>query len=430
MNRILICTNHFYPESFRCNDMAFELANRGYDVMVLTAIPDYHKGKYFDGYGVFRRRRETVKGVKVIRGFIIPRGKGGGVRLLLNYLSFFISSVILSIYLGLFKRFDQVIVHETSPVMIGVPGVIVKKLQRIQMLFWVLDLWPESLQAAGGINNRHVLGMFESLTKWIYRNSDIIMMSSKEFETSILKKGDFCNKLVYFPNWADKAMSTIDNSQRAMGNFILPEGFIVMFAGNMGEAQDFDHIMETALMLQSEKEINFVFVGDGRKRPWVESFVDEHHLHDTVHWLGRHPIEAMPSFFERADVMLMTLKDVEIFNLTAPAKLQAYMSAAKPILAMMNGEGPRIIDEAQCGITVPAGDSKGLADAILRLSKMDKAVLAEMGAHGREFQKAHFDLEKSINHLCEIMEEKFKPQEEKNDVVSYGQTAYVAGSGE
>lgn len=397
--RILICTNHFYPETFRCNDVAFELVRRGYEVTVLTAIPDYPKGQYFDGYGIFRKRRETVNGVKVYRGFIIPRGKGGAVRLLLNYVSFFISSIVLSFYLGLFKKFDRVLIHETSPVMIGVPAVIVKKLQNIPLFFWVLDLWPESLQAAGGINNPKVLGVFEALTKWIYKHSDKILMSSKGFESSISQKGDFADRLVYFPNWADKALDKSESYHLPT----LPEGFVAMFAGNMGEAQDFDHIIEAARLLKEEKNIHFVFVGDGRKRLWVEQYQEEYGLQDTVHWVGRHPIEAMPFFFEKADVMLMTLKDVSIFNLTAPAKLQAYMSAAKPILAMMNGEGPRIIAEAGCGKSVAAGDSEGLARVILEMLKMDKTVLAEMGRKGKEFQKAHFDLEKSINHLEEIL---------------------------
>ena len=398
--RILICTNHFYPETFRCNDVAFELVRRGYEVTVLTAIPDYPKGKYFDGYGIFRKRRETVNGVKVYRGFIIPRGNGGTVRLLLNYVSFFISSIILSFYLGLFRRFDRVLIHETSPVMIGVPAVIVKKIQKIPLLFWVLDLWPESLQAAGGINNPKVLGMFEMLTKWIYQHSDKILISSKGFVESITQKGDYADRLVYFPNWADKAL---ENS----GDYhlpVFPDGFIVMFAGNMGEAQDFDHIMETARLLKDEKNIHFVFVGDGRKRPWVEQYRDEHGVQETVHWVGRHPVEAMPSFFEKADVMLMTLKDVGIFNLTAPAKLQAYMSAAKPVLAMMNGEGPRLIAEAECGRSVAAGDSEGLARVIMKMSKMDKAVLAEMGRKGKEFQMAHFELGKSLSHLESILD--------------------------
>lgn len=380
--------------------MAFELTRLGYDVTVLTAIPDYPGGKFFDGYGFFRKRKETVRGVKVIRAFIIPRGQGGTIRLLLNYLSYFLSSLMVSIRLGLFGKFDRVLIHETSPVMIGVPAVIVKKLQKIPLCFWVLDLWPESLQAAGGVNNPWVLGMFRRMTTWIYRHSDKILMSSKGFESSILEKGDFANKLVYFPNWADKALESHGSYQLPA----LPNGFIAMFAGNMGEAQDFDHIMSAAKLLKDERHIHFVFVGDGRKRPWVEAYRDKYGLQETVHWVGRHPVEAMPSFFEKADVMLMTLKDVSIFNLTAPAKLQAYMSASKPILAMMNGEGPRIVAEAECGRSVPAADAEALAKALREMSKMNKTELAEMGLRGKAYQQAHFDLDKSISHLIEILE--------------------------
>ena len=380
--------------------MAFELTRLGYEVTVLTAIPDYPGGKFFDGYGFFRKRKETVRGVKVIRAFIIPRGQGGTLRLLLNYLSYFLSSLMVSIRLGLFGKFDRVLIHETSPVMIGVPAVIVKKLQKIPLCFWVLDLWPESLQAAGGVNNPWVLGMFRRMTTWIYRHSDKILMSSKGFESSILEKGDFANKLVYFPNWADKALEGHGSYQLPA----LPNGFIAMFAGNMGEAQDFDHIMSAAKLLKDERHIHFVFVGDGRKRPWVEAYRDKYGLQETVHWVGRHPVEAMPSFFEKADVMLMTLKDVSIFNLTAPAKLQAYMSASKPILAMMNGEGPRIVAEAECGRSVPAADAEALAKALREMSKMNKTELAEMGLRGKAYQQAHFDLDKSISHLIEILE--------------------------
>jgi glycosyltransferase involved in cell wall biosynthesis len=298
-----------------------------------------------------------------------------------------------------FRKYDKVLIHDTSPVMIGVPAVIVKKIQKIPLFFWVLYLWPESLQAAGGINNPKILGAFDKLTTWIYKNSDKILISSKGFEESIKEKGDFGSKIVYFPNWADKALEV--NANYLIPD--LPKGFIVMFAGNIGEAQDFDHIMEAAMLLKDNQDIHFVFVGDGRKRPWVEKFRDDHQLQNTVHWLGRHPVEAMPAFFEQADVMLMTLKDVSIFSLTAPAKLQAYMSASKPILAMMNGEGPRIIEEASCGFSVPASDSRALADTIIRLSKTPKDELQRLGQNGKSYQQTYFDFEKSINYLEEIL---------------------------
>lgn len=378
---------------------------------VLTGIPDYPKGKFHEGYGLFKRRFEEmvqdvqglkkIKGsVKVLRSFIIPRGDGGKVRLVLNYLSSFLAQCFDAVLLGLFGRYDYVLVHETSPVMVGVPGVIVSKMKHIPMDFWVLDLWPESLQDAGGINNEKVLGLFSKLTTWIYRHSRYILISSRGFRKSICEKGDFEKKLIYFPNWADEALTGSEEckvkSEKLPDWVKMPEGFKVMFAGNIGEAQDMDNLMEAALALKEEKDIHFCIVGDGRKRPWVETFVKEHGLEDTVHLLGRHPIEAMPAFFAAADLMVVTLKDSKIFNRTAPAKLQAYMNAGKPIAAMMSGEGAAVVAEAQCGFSVEAGNGKGLAELIVRMKNLDTPKLEAMGAAGKRYCEENFSFRKAV----------------------------------
>ena len=394
--RILLITNHFSPEEFRCNDLAFELAKRGHKVTVLTAIPDYPKGKFHKGYGIFRKRVENVKGVKVLRSFIIPRGNGGKVRLMLNYGSSLLAQCWDALWLGLFGRYDYVLVHETSPVMVGIPGVIVSKMKRIPMDFWVLDLWPESLQDAGGVNNAKILGFFGRLTTWIYRHSRHILISSRRFKDSICERGDFEDKLVYFPNWADVALM----DEKVELPVSLPEGFRVMFAGNIGEEQDMEALMGAALELKDSHDVHFCIVGDGRKRLFVEEFVKKHSLGSTVHLLGRHPIETMPAFFAAADVLLVTLKDSMIFNRTAPAKIQAYMNAGKPIAAMMIGEGPAIIEEASCGFSVPAGDSLGLAELIKRMQSLGSEKLSAMGACGKAYCQEHF----SFSHAVETVE--------------------------
>lgn len=399
--KVLLISQHFYPENFKCNDVAFELVRRGYEVTVLAGIPNYPLGKFFDGYGLLKRRVERVEGVKVIRAAVVPRGDGGAIRLALNYFSFAFTASLRALFLTLRHKYDLILVHETSPVTVGIPAVLVKKLWGIPLYFWVLDLWPESLTAAGGVTNKHVLSFFTGITKWIYRNSTKILMSSQGFECSILEKGDFKDKLVYFPNWADNALQ-----QKGDYNLPpLPEGFKVMFAGNMGEAQDFYHLMETANILKGDKNIHLLLVGDGRKREWVEQYIKENNLQDTVHWLGRHPLEAMPSFFEQADVMLVSLKDNLIFNLTAPAKIQAYMSAGKPIVAMLNGEGARIVEAAECGFSTNAGNAAGLAKLIRALYKMDKEELHQLGRNGSRFGREHFDFSCIIDHLCELMNE-------------------------
>lgn len=396
--KILIVTPHFYPENFKCNDMAFELQNRGHEVTVMTAIPDYPIGKFFKGYGIFRKRREKVKGVDVRRSMIIPRGNGSSIRLALNYISYTFFATIKSLWVGLTNKYDIIIGHETSPVMVGIPGVIIKKLQKIPMVFWVLDLWPESLSAAGGINNRNTLRVFEILTKWIYKNSDVLLIGSKGYRKSINEKGDFEKKIQYFPNWVEGSLASPHAHQVPK----LPEGFNVMIAGNMGDAQDIPHILNAARILKGNR-VNFIFIGDGRKKEFVEQYVKDNGLEGQVYCFGRFPLEAMPSLFVQADVLFMALKDVPIFSLTVPSRLQAYMSAGKPIVAMINGEGSELIKEADCGWSVPAEDSEELAKLLLELSKKDKHFLYQKGENGKRYSRKHFDFKKCIDNLESIL---------------------------
>lgn len=396
--KILIVTPHFYPENFKCNDMAFELQKRGHDVTVMTAIPDYPEGKFFSGYGVFKKRREIINGVKVYRSLIIPRGKGSAIRLALNYLSYTFFATLESLWLGISKKYDVVIGHETSPIMVGIPGVIIKKLQKIPMLFWVLDLWPESLSAAGGITNRHILKPFEKLTKWIYRHSDMLLIGSKGYRKSINEKGNFDSKITYFPNWVEESLI----NKGAVSVPKLPEGFNVMIAGNMGDAQDIPHVMETARLLKG-KGINFIFVGDGRKKEYVENYAREYGLEDQVKCLGRFPLEAMPSLFSQASVLFMALKDTPIFSLTVPSRLQAYMSAGKPVVAMIKGEGAELIKEADCGWAVSAGDSDGLANLLLDISYQPHEILKTKGLNGQSYSSKYYNFRKCIDKLIVLI---------------------------
>ena len=400
--RVLLVTQYFQPENFKCNDIAFELQRRGYDVTVLTAIPNYPQGKFFDGYGLFKRRCETINGVKVIRGFVIPRGKGGKIGLSLNYLSYLVSSCLIALYLSLRYRYDAVFVHQVSPVTIGVAATLVKRLQRIPMYFWVLDLWPESLTAAIGLRNRYILGFFSKMVQWFYRRSDKILISSRGFEESICKKGDFASKIVYFPNWVDSAFA--ENADVATPD--VPSGFVAMFTGNIGASQDFDTILDSAERLKEYSDIHLVIVGNGRDKERVESEIVRRELGATVHCVGSYPLEAMPATFAKADVLFAALKDEPIFALTVPAKIQAYMSSGKPIVTMINGEAKGLISGVGCGIAVDAGNAEAFADALLSLWRMSKSEREAMGAKGKEFAKKHFDFELQMNLLEDILNER------------------------
>jgi glycosyltransferase involved in cell wall biosynthesis len=406
--KILFVCQYFYPEVFRGNDIAFHWAEQGHDVHVVSGVPNYPHGKFYDGYGLFKKRHEVINGVKVTHLPIIPRGTNK-VTLLLNYLSYLIVGNVWMFYHAITHKYDRVFVQQLSPVTMSSPGVMYKRIRKVPLYTWVLDLWPESLTAAGGVTNKYVLGFFRHYVKQEYRHSDKILISSRSFEKSIAEYGDYKDKVVYYPQWADG--TNTNNTNQELENLrikyqlpTLPDGFKLMFAGAVGEAHGFECTMQAALLTKEHKEIKWIIVGDGRRLDWVKSFVKEHCLEETVFALGRFPSETMPWFFKQADVMLVTLSDEPLFKLYAPAKISSYMAAAKPIVAVLNGEGAEVIKEAECGWSLPAGDAEGFAKLAIELSKKNKAVLNEKGMNAAKYYDTHFVKEKCLRKLDELMD--------------------------
>ena len=412
--RILFVCQYFYPEVFRGNDIAFHWAEEGHEVHVVTGVPNYPDGVFHKGYGVFKKRQETIKGVHVTHLPIVPRGNDSKIMLMLNYFSYFIVAcmyVLWKVFADSFKgflgfkksfEFDFVFCQQLSPVMMSLPAVLYKKLKKVLLYTWVLDLWPESLSAAGGISNKHILGFFDWFVKKEYKWSDKILTSSKSFDQSIRTYGDYKGKIVYYPQWSDGSPST----PFLPPNYSLPEilsGFKVMFAGAVGEAQGMECNMQATFLTKERKDIKWVIVGDGRRLPWVQQFVKEHGLEETVLTLGRYPSETMPLFFEKADVMLVSLTDSPLFNLYAPAKISSYMASGRPIIACLNGEGAEVVKAAECGWLVAAGDAEGLAKLVIRLADENKETLNAKGACGLKFYKENFDKEKCLSNLDDIV---------------------------
>ena len=409
--KILFVCQYFYPEIFRGNDVAFHWAEEGHDVHVVTGIPNYPDGVFHKGYGMFKNRNQVVNGVRVTRLPIFPRGNNK-IMLILNYFSYFIVAWGYVLFLAISHKYDFVFVQQLSPVMMSAPGVLYKKLRKVPLYTWVLDLWPESLAAAGGINNRHILGFFNHFVKSEYKWSDKILTSSKSFDLNILKYGNYKDKIVYYPQWSDGNGSNMDctnladilNEKGIDEEMVFDErNFKVMFAGAVGEAHGMECNLQAALLTKERKDIKWVIVGDGRRMSWGQQFVKEHGLEETVLTLGRYPSETMPLFFKKADVMLVSLTDSPLFNLYAPAKISSYMAAGRPIIASLNGEGAEVVKDAECGWHVAPGDAQSLAKLVVRLSETAKETLAQKGASGRAFYEENFMKEKCLRNLDEIV---------------------------
>lgn len=400
--RILLVSQYFWPETFRINDLAQELVTRGHAVTVLTGKPNYPQGVIYENYSFWGYKKESYKGAEVIRVPLLPRGKGSGIRLALNYLSYVFFSCLYVLFHK--KRYDVSLTFAISPITQVYPALLHKKIFGSRAFLWVQDLWPESVVAAGKVKSGIIYWLLNRMVRSIYSKVDGICIQSEAFKQSILDKGRYEHKISYIPNWAEDLFTdhSLINKQRFESK--LPSGFIVMFAGNMGEAQDFESILQAAVCTRMHKDIKWVIVGDGRKKEFVKKQVEELDLCDTVFLLGRYPVEDMPNLFIHADVMLVSLKDTAIFSLTIPSKIQSYMAFGKPIVSMINGIGNEIITKANCGYTATAGDFNSLAENVIQLSEIDKSILSTKGECGKRYYQECFSKKRIIDCLEETFQ--------------------------
>jgi glycosyltransferase involved in cell wall biosynthesis len=394
--RILIVTQYFWPETFRINEIVTSLVQRGVQIVVLTGKPNYPEGNLFPGYQMLGCQEETFCKARILRLPLLPRGNKSAVRLALNYLSFIVSGFIWGPWLLRSQRPEVIMVYCPSPLLQVLPALFIGWLKRAPVVVYVQDLWPESLEATGYVSNRWIIGFVRAIVKYIYRHSDLILVSSWPFEESIRTLAPK-SRIAYYPNSVDASFCNPDAGMKPILP-ILDSGFNIVFAGNIGSAQAIQVIIEAADLLKDYPEIQFVVLGSGSEFEWMQAQISERQL-ANVHLAGRFPVNAMPYLLSKASGLLVTLADRPIFAATVPNKIQAYMAVGRPILACLNGEGARLVKEAEAGLAVPAEDADKLAEVVLELYRMPYESREKLGANGRAYYHAHFDHEMLITEL-------------------------------
>lgn len=395
--RLLVVTQYFWPENFRINDLVAELVRRGHQVTVLTGLPNYPEGRIFSHFRENPAHYRQYEGADVVRVPMIPRGKGA-LRLMLNYLSFSVSAVVLGLWKLRGRTIDAIFVYEPSPVTVGLPAVALRAVKHAPMAFWVQDLWPETLKAIGVVQSPLILRAVGRLVSFIYQHCDLILAQSHSFIPQIRKYAPLSCPVEYFPGWAE-ALFDARTVAAATEVPIKPGSFNVIFAGNIGEAQDFPAILAAAEALKNYTHIRWLIIGDGRMSEWVASEISRRELQSCVLMLGRYSLSRMPSFFMHAQTCLVSLKDEPIFSMTIPSKLQCYLASGIPVVAMLNGEGADVVRNSGAGFACAAGDHEGLAAAVLRLSLLSEQELEAMGRRGLALSATEFDRETLIGRL-------------------------------
>lgn len=397
--RLLVVTQYFWPENFRVNDLVEELVRRGHEVTVLTGQPNYPTGEFFPEFLAAPDQFNDYAGADVVRARHTARGIGGA-RLMINYLTFAASATLTGLWRLRGRQFDAIFCYEPSPITVGLPAAAMRFVKKAPLAFWVLDLWPETLHAIGVVKSPAILRAVGRLVSFTYKRCDLILAQSRSFIPQIRKYAGPASKVDYFPSWAE-SLFDMANVTPAPELPASPDKFTVMFAGNVGDAQDFPAILAAAELLKHDSRIRWVIVGNGRLSEWLAAQVVARGLSDCFLLMGRHPVDRMASFFKRADALLVSLKDQPIFSMTIPGKLQSYLAAGIPLLAMLNGEGADVVERAGAGLACNAGDHDRLAEIVLQLAAMTPMERADMGRNGLAASAEQFNRDILITQLEE-----------------------------
>lgn len=399
-------SQYFYPENFRINEVVASLVEKGVAVDVLTGNPNYPTGNVFANYRWWNCSRETFDGANVFRVPLMPRRTGGAIWLAINYLSFVLFATICGAWMLRRRKYDVIFVYAPSPILQVIPAIALAAIKKCGVVLWVQDLWPESLEATGHIKNKKLLFLVGRLVDWIYNHVQLILVQSQAFIPEIARRAPNA-RIDYYPNSVDASFANPPGEGIVLPTGLLwEEGFTVLFAGNIGQAQAVEVIVAAAQRLKHCQQIHFLVLGTGTRWAWMNEQIRFNKL-TNVRMAGQLPGFMMPGFMQAADALLVTLADQPIFSYTVPNKIQAYLASGKPIIACMNGEGARIVEEANAGVVAPACNVDALVSCILKLYHMSHGDRNKIGENGRNYYYSHFEHENLtrtlIDHLRSVL---------------------------
>ncbi|MCB1759295.1 MAG: glycosyltransferase family 4 protein [Gammaproteobacteria bacterium] len=395
--RIAYISQYFFPEQYFNNLIAGELVKRGHQVHVICCVPNYGQDSFFAGYSNRLNRSETWNGVRIDRAWTVARGRSR-LRLALNYLTYPVTASWTA-WRKLKSKPDVSFVSMPSPVFQAFVAIFLKRVRRVPSVYWVQDIWPESATYTLNLRNPILVKPLNWICGWLHRQADCVLVQSAGFVPMITRFGVPEERIRVLPNTARAIYRPVPPEQAPAEAALMPQsGFRLVFAGNIGESQDFDTLIKAARELKTQ-DISWVIIGSGRGLERAKDQVARFGLTSKVLFLGRHPEERMPLLFAHADAMLVSLKDAPIFALTVPSKLQSYMACGKPIIASLKGEGARIMLEAGAGIVVPPGSPTALAEAILRMKSIPLQQRSDYGSRGLHYFQQNYSQEIVLDKL-------------------------------
>lgn len=377
---------YFAPEPItKPGDLAQALCERGHDVTVLTGLPQYPNGARYPGYALRPWQRDTLGAVPVLRMAGYAYHGRSVLRRCANFGAFALAAVLARPLL----RRPHVIYVWHPPLSIGVAGWMLARLMRVPFVYDVQDIWPDVIVAAGLIRNRRAIRALEALERFIYRRASMILVPNERARDALINKGAVPDRVRVTHHWVDGDLArqgTSADRARTRASQAWHNRFVVLFAGNLGIAQDLATVVRAAALV-TDPRILLVFAGEGTARRDLERLARDTGVAERTVFLGWREHQEMPALMAAADALLVHLADSPVFEAVIPTKTVAYLAAGRPIVMAVRGAAADLVRNTGTGVVVVPGDPATLAAALDALAQLDDDTRAAMGARGR----ARFD---------------------------------------
>ena len=395
--RILFFTQYFYPENFRINELVSFFCKKKDDVTVLTTYPSYPNKV------IFKKKQKKVRYGNKLKIIRIPSYKRhfSNFSIFLNYITFFLNSLFLGFFKIINKKFDLIFIFAPSPILTILPIILINKFLKKKVVIWVLDLWPNKIIELHYVKNKMLKIILIKIIGYIYDNSDLILAQSESIQKVIKKRTK--SKCIYFPSWPEenifKKKNISINKIKKIKNKIQK----IIFAGNIGEAQSLENLVNAVKLLKVKNDVKFILIGDGRWKKKIINLIIKLNIKEKFIFLKQVPNESIGFFLKEADAFYLSLKKNKTFSKTVPGKLQTYMSLSKPILASISGETYNIIKKSKCGFVSKADNKFKLAKNITFFLKLNKKTKTKIGKNGKIYANKYFKKINTLNNLRDEM---------------------------
>lgn len=401
--KILFIKQLFNPEpTAKSLDFALELQKRGHEVQVLTGFPSYPYGEIYDGYKQKLWQKETMEGIEVIRVPIYPNQSSSGFKRMLHYLSYAITATAIGLFL--IKKPDVSFVYQGA-IAVAIPAIILKTLKGVPFLYDINDLWPDTVAVSGMMGNRSLLRLIEKWCHFNYKNADHISVATPGFKRKLISRGVSERKITVVSNWSRDTFSYKKLPPNERKTIFPDEKLNILYAGNLGVVQSLYTVIDAAEIFQKRNndKILFTFLGAGAEEENLKEYANNRNL-KNVQFLPRVSSDEVIEYLNSADILLVHLRNNELFKITVPSKILSYLRTGKPILLGLRGDAQELVEDAEAGFMFEPENPDDLISNIENILDKNSDEVKTMGQKGKEYYNEFLSIESNTTKLIECFE--------------------------